>query len=47
VPEPGPAAAPRDEIHAALEDLDPDELSPRAALEALYKLRKMLERQAR
>jgi DNA mismatch repair protein MutS len=36
-------AAP-DEIHAALEALDPDELSPKAALEALYRLRKLLER---
>jgi len=38
-----PAPAP-DEIRMALEALDPDELSPRAALEALYKLRKLLER---
>jgi len=33
-----------DEIRAALEALDPDELSPRAALDALYKLRSLLER---
>jgi DNA mismatch repair protein MutS len=33
-----------DEIRAALEALDPDELSPKAALDALYKLRKLLER---
>jgi len=39
--EPAPAT---DEIRAALEALDPDELSPRAALDALYKLRKLLER---
>ena len=32
----------RDEIRVALEALDPDELTPRAALEALYKLRKLL-----
>jgi len=35
---------PADEIRTALEALDPDELSPRAALDALYKLRKLLER---
>ena len=40
VAEPTPAT---DEIRAALEALDPDELSPRAALDALYKLRKLLE----
>ncbi len=39
--EPAPAT---DEIRAALEALDPDELSPRAALDVLYKLRKLLER---
>jgi DNA mismatch repair protein MutS len=33
-----------DEIRAALEAIDPDELSPRAALDALYKLRKLLEK---
>ena len=42
-----PAARPEpavpDEIHAALEALNPDDLSPKAALEALYKLRKLLE----
>ena len=37
------AAAP-DELRIALEALDPDELSPKAALDALYKLRKLLER---
>jgi len=46
-PAPAPALTPspepvRDEIRIALEALDPDELSPRAALEALYKLRKLL-----
>jgi DNA mismatch repair protein MutS len=44
----GPAAAPEpaapDELRVALEALDPDELSPKAALEALYKLRKLVER---
>ncbi|MGH8211357.1 MAG: DNA mismatch repair protein MutS, partial [Steroidobacteraceae bacterium] len=39
-----PQAAAPDEIHTALEALDPDDLSPKAALEALYKLRKLLER---
>ncbi len=42
-----PAARPEpaaDEIRTALEALDPDELSPRAALDALYKLRKLLEK---
>ncbi|HEY0339959.1 MAG TPA: hypothetical protein VGC34_04070, partial [Steroidobacteraceae bacterium] len=39
-PEP---AAPPDEIRTALAALDPDELSPKAALDALYKLRKLLE----
>jgi DNA mismatch repair protein MutS len=41
-PKKQPSAA--DEVCTALEALDPDELSPRAALEALYKLRKLLER---
>jgi DNA mismatch repair protein MutS len=39
------AAAPAtDEIRTALQALDPDDLSPRAALDALYKLRKLLEK---
>jgi DNA mismatch repair protein MutS len=33
-----------DEIRAALEALNPDALSPRAALDALYELRKLLEK---
>ncbi|HVW68428.1 MAG TPA: DNA mismatch repair protein MutS [Steroidobacteraceae bacterium] len=33
-----------DEIRITLQALDPDDLSPRAALDALYKLRKLLER---
>jgi DNA mismatch repair protein MutS len=45
---PGPAAQvpppANDELRSALEALDPDELSPRAALDALYKLRKLVER---
>jgi len=46
MPDPEPARSQHkrpDEIHTALEALNPDELSPRAALEALYKLRKLLE----
>ena len=39
-----PATPEPDELRIALEALDPDELSPRAALDALYKLRKLLER---
>jgi DNA mismatch repair protein MutS len=35
--------APPDEIRTALAALDPDELSPKAALDALYKLRKLME----
>src|SRR3989440_292241 len=36
-------SAAQDEIRAALAALDPDELSPKAALEALYRLRRLLE----
>jgi DNA mismatch repair protein MutS len=53
-PEPVKSTAPsstqpmgQDEIHLALEALDPDELSPKAALDALYKLRKLLEKRQR
>ena len=35
--------APPDEIRIALQALNPDDLSPKAALDALYKLRKLLE----
>ncbi len=35
-----------DEVCAALAAIDPDELSPRAALDTLYKLRKILERRS-
>ena len=42
-PDPAPAAepAPPSELQAALAALDPDELSPRQALEALYQLKKL------
>ena len=39
---PGAAAA-EDVLRAALRAIDPDELSPKAALEALYSLRRLLE----
>ena len=35
--------APPDELRKALAAIDPDELTPRAALDAIYKLRKLLE----
>jgi DNA mismatch repair protein MutS len=35
--------APPDEVRTELEALNPDDLSPKAALDALYKLRKLLE----
>jgi len=38
----GPANATADALRAALAAIDPDELSPRAALEALYALRRLL-----
>jgi DNA mismatch repair protein MutS len=40
-----PAAAPaeRHPLVEALADLDPDAMSPKEALEALYRLRKMLD----
>ena len=34
---------PPDAVRAALATLDPDELSPKAALEALYRLRRLLD----
>ena len=34
-------AAPRSALAEALESLDPDELTPRQALEALYRLRQL------
>jgi DNA mismatch repair protein MutS len=36
-------SAAEEEIRAALEGLDPDELSPKAALEVLYRLRRLLD----
>ena len=35
--------APPDELRTALAAIDPDDLTPRAALDAIYKLRKLLE----
>jgi DNA mismatch repair protein MutS len=40
--EPPPAPAP-DEARAAIAALDPDALSPREALEALYKLKRLID----
>jgi DNA mismatch repair protein MutS len=37
-----PAAPAADPLRVAVEAIDPDELSPKAALETLYKLRKLL-----
>ena len=39
-------APPPDEMRAALMALDPDAMSPRDALEALYKLRRLIEDKA-
>jgi DNA mismatch repair protein MutS len=39
---PRAAPEPADELRAALADIDPDALTPRAALDALYELRKLL-----
>ena len=40
----GSSAPAAERLRAALEAIDPDELSPRAALDALYRLRKLLDR---
>jgi DNA mismatch repair protein MutS len=40
---PKPAKAPTDPLRVAVEAIDPDELSPKAALETLYRLRKLLK----
>jgi DNA mismatch repair protein MutS len=40
--EPQPAADEIDPLHAAMTELDPDRLSPREALEALYRLKALL-----
>lgn len=37
------APAPPDELRKALAAIDPDDLTPRAALDAIYKLRKLIE----
>lgn len=42
-PPPQAEAAPPSPIETALADLDPDQLSPREALDALYRLRKLLK----
>ena len=41
-----PSAPPPDELRAALMALDPDMMSPRDALEALYKLKRLIEDKA-
>ena len=41
-----PLAPPPDEIRATLVALDPDMMSPRDALEALYKLKRLIEDKA-
>jgi DNA mismatch repair protein MutS len=41
-PEPAPAAAPEDGLRVLLRATDPDALSPKQALEALYRLRELL-----
>ncbi len=38
-----PPQAPPDPVHEALTALDPDEMTPKAALEALYRLRRLLD----
>jgi DNA mismatch repair protein MutS len=47
MPAPDPIASPEDEaaraLAAALADINPDDLSPKAALEALYRLRALLK----
>jgi DNA mismatch repair protein MutS len=42
-PAPKSAAPAPDALRTAVEAIDPDELSPKAALEALYRLRKLLK----
>jgi DNA mismatch repair protein MutS len=41
-----PPAAPPDPLREALVALDPDEMTPKAALEALYRLRRLLDRES-
>ena len=38
---------PPDELREALAALDPDAMSPREALEAIYRLRRLIEEKAR
>ena len=40
---PSKVATPPDSLRTAVESLDPDDLSPKAALETLYRLKKLLE----
>ncbi|MDB5572093.1 MAG: mismatch repair protein MutS, partial [Hyphomicrobiales bacterium] len=40
-PPPPPAAPPRDELAEALDGVEPDEMTPREALEALYQLKRI------
>jgi DNA mismatch repair protein MutS len=40
---PSKVAAPPDPLRAAVESIDPDDLSPKAALDTLYKLKKLLK----
>ena len=40
--QPAPLPVPTDELRTALAAIDPDELTPKAALETLYKLRKLV-----
>ncbi len=42
-PPPEPAMAAHSAVETALRELDPDALSPREALDALYQLKKKLE----
>jgi DNA mismatch repair protein MutS len=42
-----PAAPPADELRTALMALDPDAMSPRDALEAVYKLKRLVESSAK
>ncbi|MCI0466448.1 MAG: DNA mismatch repair protein MutS [Beijerinckiaceae bacterium] len=42
---PAEPAGPRDDIRGALDAIEPDELTPRAALDALYKLKRLRQRE--
>ena len=43
-PSRAPTPAPQDELRTAMAAIDPDELSPKAALDTLYRLRKLLRK---